>query len=87
MCELLTKFFFYLRGSCLLLCLEFGIAQMFAGISYGGRDSSGRMFNNPAAQTLLNLSNGRRYVDFNVIGQLRLSGIDMRLQGTPQEKF
>ena len=66
--------------------MEYDIVQMSAAASHGGTDPSGPIFNDSAAWIRLNLSDGIGYVDFKGIGRLRLIGIDLRLQETPQEK-
>ena len=68
------------------LFMEYNIVQMSTAASYGGTDPSSPIFNDSAAQIRLNLSDGVGYVDFKGIGRLRLIGIDLRLQETPQEK-
>ena len=68
------------------LCIEYDIVHMSSAASHGGMDPSGPVFNDSAAQIWLNLSDGIGYVDFKGIGRLRLIGIDLQLQETPQEK-
>lgn len=67
-------------------CMEYNIVQMSAAASYGSTDPHCPIFNYFATQIRLNLSDGLGYVDFKGIGHLQLTGIDVRLQETPQEK-
>ena len=73
------KIFFYLKGPCMPLCMEYDIVQMSAAASHDGTDSKSPIFNDSAVKIRLNLSNGLGYVDFEGINQFRLSGINLRL--------
>ena len=59
--------------------MEYNIVQKSTAASYGGTDPSVPIFNDSAAQILLNLSKSLGYVDFKGIGRLWLIDIDLRL--------
>ena len=48
-CEVITKLFYYFKGICMPLCMEYNIVQMSIAASHDGIYSSGPIFNDSAA--------------------------------------
>lgn len=68
------------------LCMEYNIDRMSAVASHNGTHPSGPIFNDPATEVRMNLSNVSGYVFFKGIGRWYFIGIDLRLEVIPQEK-